>query len=437
MSIRQNLLLTSLALAAAQALAQTSSAVPTTNSTSSPASTTAATAPISLNQALQAARSNLDVALARHALAGAQADILSANRSPFPTLSAKLGQMDLQNGLGDGNFFTEKRVDKSLGMDWTWERGNKRELRTLTARQAAAAAQADLDEVRTQQLLAAQAGFFDLLAAQERGVQIGLIERSAAQLAVTANKRLQAGDLSAQDASRTEIEAQRARADLQAAELERQRAAISLWQLTGIATPPQQLQAQADWPVLNGVLAPSPDLSALIETRADVRAAQARVQAAQAALDSSSAQKVSDITVGASYDHFPGTSTALMELRMQMPLQWGYSYQGEIARAAAQLAQAQDALEKVRRLAQAELQGLQQLTLSTAQRAQRYDTEILPRARKVADGAELAYSKGALSLTDLLDARRTLRSTLLDALNARTDYARASVAWQLRTQTDK
>ncbi len=446
MSIRQNLLLASLALACTttattQALAQTPSAAPTTSPASSPATTPASTTPISLNQALQAARNNLDVALARHALAGAQADILSANRSPFPTLSAKASQMDLQNGLGDGNFFTEKRVDKAIGLDWTWERGNKRELRTLTARQAAAAAQADLDEVRTQQLLATQAGFFDLLAAQERGVEIGLIERSAAHLAVTANKRLQAGDLSARDASRTEIEAQRARADLQAAELERQRAAINLWQLTGITTPAQQLQAQADWPALSGVpssaSSPAPDLSALIETRADVRAAQARVQAAQAALDSSSAQKVSDITVGASYDHFPGTSTALIELRMQMPLQWGYSYQGEIARAAAQLAQAQDALEKVRRLAQAELQGLEQLSLSTAQRAQSYETEILPRARQVADGAELAYNKGALSLTDLLDARRTLRSTLLDALNARADYARAVVAWQLRTQTDK
>lgn len=433
MSIRQNLLLATLALAftttaTTQALAQTPSA--------EPATTNATTAPLSLTQALQAARNNLDVALARHALAGAQADILSANRSPFPTLSAKASQMDLQNGLGDGNFFTEKRVDKAIGLDWTWERGNKRELRTLTARQAASAAQADLDEVRTQQLLATQAGFFDLLAAQERGVEIGLIERSAAQLAVTANKRLRAGDLSAQDASRTEIEAQRARADLQAAELERQRAAINLWQLTGITTPPQQLQAQTDWPALGGVLTPSPDLSALIETRADVRAALARVQAAQAALDGSSAQKVSDITVGASYDHFPGTSTALMELRMQMPLQWGYSYQGEIARSAAQLALAQDALEKVRRLAQAELQGLQQLTLSTAQRAQSYEVEILPRARKVADGAELAYSKGALSLTDLLDARRTLRSTLLDALNARADYARATTALQLRTQTN-
>ena len=438
MSIRQNLWLASLTLACTtattQALAQTPSGVPATN----PVTTTASsTAQISLNQALQAARNNLDVALARHALAGAQADILSANRSPFPLLSAKASQMDLQNGLGDGNLFTEKRVDKALGLDWTWERGNKRALRTLTARQAAAAAQADLDEVRTQQLLATQAGFFDLLAAQERSVQISLIERSAAHLAVTANKRLQAGDLSARDASRTEIEAQRARADVLAAELERQRAALNLWQLTGVNQPANQLQAQADWPTLSGVMAPPPDLNTLIETRADVRAAQARVQAAQAALDSSSAQKVSDITVGASYDHFPGTSTALIELRMQMPLQWGYSYQGEIARAAAQLAQAQDALEKVRRLAQAELQGLEQLTLSTAQRAQSYETDILPRARTVAEGAELAYNKGALSLTDLLDARRTLRSTLLDALNARADHARAAVAWQLRTQTDK
>lgn len=424
MSIRQILWVSGLALFTTSALAQANLLSPTPNAP-----------PLSLHQALQAARNNLDVALARHALAGAQADITSANRSPFPTLTAKLGQMDLQNGTGPGNFLTEQRIDKSIGMDWTWERGNKRELRTQTARQAAAAAQADLDEVRTQQLLATQSGFFDLLAAQERSVQIGLIERSAALLAATANKRLQAGDLSAQDTSRTEIEAQRARADLQAAELERQRAALNLWQLTGITTPPQQLQAQADWPALTGVPTAALDLYTRVEARADVRAAQARVQAAQTALNASSAQKVSDITVGASYDHFPGTSTALMELRMQMPLQWGYSYQGEIARAAAQLAQAQDILEKVRRLAQAELQGLQQLTLSTAQRAQSYEADILPRARKVAEGAELAYGKGALSLTDLLDARRTLRSTLLDALNARADYARASVAWQLRTQS--
>lgn len=418
MSIRQFFLVSSLLLAL-PALAQ------------APAS-----AAVSLEQALQAARNNLDVALGRNALAAARADVVSANRAPFPVLTAKLGQMDLQNGIGDGNFMTEKRVDKSIGLDWTWERGNKRELRTLTAERAAAAAQADLDDIRTQQLLAVQAGFYDLLAAQERVTQVTLIERSAAQLATTAQKRVQAGDLAAQDAARTEIEAQRARSDAQLAELDRRRAALTLWQSTGLPTPPDQLQAKTDWPALTGDMAVAHSLDALVDARPDVRAAQARLQAAQAALDSSTAQRRSDITWGASYDHFPGTSTALIELRMQMPLQWGYSYQGEIARASAQLAQAQDALEKIRRQARAELQRLQQEALNTAQRARTYEVDILPRARKVAEGAELAYSKGAMSLTDLLDARRTLRATLLDALTARTDYAKAAGAWQLRTRPE-
>ena len=391
---------------------------------------------VSLQTALQAARNNLDVALARSNLAAARADVVSANRAPLPVLTTKLSQMDLQNGIGGGNFMTEKRVDKSIGLDWTWERGNKRELRTLGAERAASAAQADLDDIRTQQLLAVQAGFYDLLAAQERLVQIHQMERSAAQLAATAQKRLQAGDLAAQDAARTEIEAQRARADLQLAELERQRAALLLWQVSGLTQAPEQLQAQPDWPARNDDLAMARSLDALVDARPDVRAAQARVDAAQAALDGSAALRRSDITWGASYDHYPGTSTAQIELRMQMPLQWGYNYQGEIARAGAQLAQANDLLDKVRRQARAELQRLQQEALNSAQRARAYDSEILPRARQVAQGAELAYSKGALSLTDLLDARRTLRATLLDALNARADHAKAAGAWALRTQAE-
>jgi cobalt-zinc-cadmium efflux system outer membrane protein len=395
-----------------------------------------ANSPVSLSQALQAAQDNLDVALARRALSGAQADILSADRSPFPTFSASVSQLDLQNGNGGGNIFTEKTIDKSIGLDWTWERGNKRELRTLTARRAADAAKADLDDVRTQQLLGALASFYDLLAAQEHLGEVAQIERSAAALAAIANKRLQAGDLAAQDTARIEIEAQRARSDLDQAELDRQRAALVLWQVTGLATPPQELQARKEWPALGDVVSAPDALDALVEARPDVQAALARVQAMQAALDGSNAQKYADITWGVSYDHYPPTSAALLELRMQMPLQWGYSYQGEIGRATAQLAQAQDTLEKTRRLARFELQRLQHEAMSAATRVRAYDTEILPRARRVADGAELAYAKGAMSLTDLLDARRTLRATLLDALSARADYAKAAGAWRLRTQPD-
>lgn len=393
--------------------------------------------PLSLTQALSAASNNLDVSLARRVLSAAQADVTAADRSPFPSFSAKASQMDLENGIGGGNVLNDKRIDKSIGLDWTWERGNKRELRTQAARSVASAAQADVDDVRSQQLLAAQAAFFDLLAAQQRLVEVQAIEQSASQLAQTAELRVKAGDLAAQDAARTDIEAQRARGDVQSADLDRRRAALVLAQLIGLNTDPAALSAQADWPTAGPVAsADMGALTSLIEARSDVRAAVLRVQAAQAARDAAAAQKSADITIGSSLDHYPGTSSRLLELRMQMPLQWGYHYQGEIARAEAVVDLAQDALEKTRRSALLELQRLQQELLTAAQRAQRYDTDILPQSRKVAAGADLAYSKGALSLTDLLDARRTLRATLLEALNARTDFAKARSAWLLRTQPD-
>ena len=222
----------------------------------------------------------------------------------------------------------------------------------------------------------------------------------------------------------------------QQAALERRRAALALCQSTGVSTPPEQLQALPDWPALDAPAVSGAALDALIDERPEVRAARARVESAQATLDGSNALKKSDITWGASYDHYPGTSTALIELRMQMPLQWGYSYQGEIARAASQLSQAQDALEKIRRQARADLERLRQEVLSSAERARAYEKDILPGARRVAESAELAYRKGALSLTDLLDARRTLRATLLDGLAARADHAKAATAWRLRTQPE-
>jgi len=79
---------------------------------------------------------------------------------------------------------------------------------------------------------------------------------------------------------------------------------------------------------------------------------------------------------------------------------------------------------------------MQRERATASQRALSYEQDILPRARKVAEAAELAYSKGALSLSDLLDARRTLRATLLDALDARNTHAKAMAAWQLRTQPE-
>ena len=301
----------------------------------------------------------------------------------------------------------------------------------------AAAAQADLEDVRHQQVSAAWAAYFDLLAAQDRLIQVQAIQVSASQLAATAARRVAAGDLSAQEGARTEIEAQRAQADVLGLQLEVQRASVALSQLVhqpAQASERALLRAQTTWPPLAVQDALTENMvSALLDQRADVRAGTERVQAAQALADNARALKRSDITLGSSIDHFPGTSTRLLELRMQMPLQWGYSYEGEVGRALAELSQAQDALERIRLNASNDMLRLWQDLVSATARAQTYEDNILPRAKRVAEGAELAYNKGAVPLTDLLDARRTLRATLLDALGARADHAKALGAWQLRT----
>ena len=389
---------------------------------------------LTLPQALAAARQNLEVAIARGDLAAARADILAANHAPLPQLSGKASNIDLDNGLGGGSLLGRKRIDKSIGIDWTWERGDKRVLRTRAAEQLAAAAQSDLDDVTLQQLLATQAAFLDLLAAQERGSLVEALAQDARQLATTTARRVKAGDLPAQDASRIEIEAQRAAADGQAAVLDRQRAALTLAQLIGQTEAADQLVARGDWSLLH--TPPAADVGALVQARPEVRAAASRVQAAQAAADGARALRKSDITWGVSYDHYPGTSRAQVELRAQMPLQWGYSYDGEIGRALAQQRQAEDQLEKTTRLATLELQRMRLEAAGTLERARRHEIEIMPRARAVAQTAEQAYQRGAIGLTDLLDARRTLRATLIDAVAARQEAAKALGAWQLRTRPD-
>ena len=370
----------------------------------------------------------MDALIARHALAAAQADVAAADHPQVPVLSAKAASIDLQNGIGGGNLLRDKRIDKSVGVDWTWERGNKRQLRTRAASRNADAARADLEEVQLQQQIAAAAAYYDLLAAQERIVHVEAISRSAAEVASTAERRLRAGDLSQQEALRAEVEAQRAAADLRTSQSDRQKALGALVQVTGIPPP---LQAVGSWPdPLVAVAAPTPG-----EARSDVRAARQRVQAAQSALEGALALLRNDVTLGSSIDHFPGTSTRQLELRVQMPLNGvfgAYAFKGEIDKARAQLAQAEDQLVKVERSAAADSLRLLQDLHNSAGRAELYRVSIVPQARRIAGMADLAYGKGAMSLTDLIETRRTLRNVLLEDVAARAEHARALTAWQMR-----
>jgi len=393
---------------------------------------------LGLAQVLEAARQNLDVSIAQQNLAAAQADVVSADRAPFPIFTAKTSQMYLDKGVSGnqgigGGAFGQKNIDKSGGIDWTWERGNKRNLRTQSAKQQALAASADLQEMLVMQQVAAAAAYFDLLAARERNQEMKVLSQSALLLSKSAGLRLRAGDLSAQDTARLEIEAQRAQADARSAQLDQQRAVLLLQQITKLSINLNTWKVAADWPSIQVQVPTQGVLQAWVDQRADVVAARERVTAASAALELAQAQKKADVTLGSSLDHDPRVSNRILELRLSLPLIWGYGYEGEIGRAQAQLAQAQTLFEKTKLEASSDLQRLLEEFSAALERETLYEQDILPRARKVAEQAERAFTLGASSLTDLLDARRTLRATLIEAAFTRADYAKAHEAWRLRT----
>lgn len=402
--------------------------------------TNPATTPISLAMVLQSAGRNLGVQQAQRNLDASRADVLSANHAPLPNLTLKAASIDLQNGVGSGAGagVSDWRVDKSVGIDVVWERGNKRALRNQTSERLVSAAQADVQETQAQQQIQAAVAFFDWAAAQQREALMQALAQSAQQLHQATQQRLKAGDVSEQDADRIAIEWSKAQGDVAQARSDRTRSALVLQQLIALPGSVEGWQAQVSWPSERPAQAITPStaqLQAWALARSDVLAAQQRWQAARSALELAQSLKKKDITWGGAYDHYPPNSNSLLELRVQIPLHWGYGFEGEIGRASAQLQQAEVALERARMAALADINDAAQVLRHAQDRWQLYETQILPRAQKIAAQADYAYQKGALSLTDLIEARRTLRSTQMDALGARTEHAKAHTQWDIRTQS--
>ena len=405
------------------------------------ASAASAQAPITLREVLRAVNDSAEVRLARQAQAGAEADVLSADHAPLPVLSSKLSQIDLQNGLGAGDLLGRKRIDKAIGIDWTYERGDKRLHRTSAAKSLVAATAAEIQETQLQQMLAGQAAYFDWLAARERVQMATVMEAASRESVSAAQTRLKAGDLSQQDASRIEIDAARVGVDRGTAQLDLARAVVTLAQLTNRRDLAALSGGSVEWSAVSDYTLPltvgDEAAASVVATRGDVKASRERVSAAMSALNGAYALQKVDPTWGISFDHYPGTSTRLIELRVQIPLTWGYRYQGEAARAQSDLKQAELVVERVLRDARSELARLHEEALAMERRTTSFDKDIVPRASQVASQADFAYKRGALSLTDLLDARRTLRTTQLDALAARADLAKARTALMLRTDPQR
>ena len=409
---------------------------------------------LSLAQALKLAQEhNPDVRQAVLAEQGAQAAVTMAGAAPNPVLTLQSFNINPNAGVGAGSL-RSKTVDSAVRVDQLIERGGKRALRTENAGYLASASGGDARDTRRQVTMLVAQAYYDLMAASERLAILRDSARLAEQTVAAAQKRRQAGDLAAADVARAQVDAGRARSDALQAESDLYLARQTLALLIGQGEDASRLEAADGWPqalagvgagVQAGGQAGVLEEAALLARRPDVLAAQARVDAAVAARKLALAQRSADITVGVQAEHYPTSASNAQGsgnsfgIALQIPLQLRYSYQGEIRAADVALDAARDHFVQVQAQARADLGLGRERVRTAAEVLAQYEAAdgLLASARKSADAAEFAFQHGALAIMDLLDVRRTYRSTQLDALSARANYAKSLAALQAAASEGK
>lgn len=400
---------------------------------------------LSLKQSIQLFEvNNREVLSAKRNIEGAEADALTAGQMPNPVLSIGASNFNLNTNQGNtntqhSNNLTNKTIQSVLQVSQLFERGDKRNLRLAAADKALIASRLDFKDTLRQQELILQNAYYDLLLAQEtekiQQINVDLYAKSlnAAEL------RLKAGDIAASDVARIKVDVLRSQNDLRQSLANRQKAQSNLAYLIGKENNANEIIATDTWPSTDIDLINYSDKSKLND-RPDILAAEVRTKQADDMRSLAKSLKSRDVTVDLAYQHFPGQEPGVgvntIGATVSFPLFTNYEYQGEIGRAEVNYYLAQDSKEQIKALAIGELNKAESDLSSSIDRVKRYDEQALGEAQKVAAAAEFAYQHGAINLTDLLDARRTLHSIQLDAVNSHADFAKSLATWRAAIQIE-
>jgi cobalt-zinc-cadmium efflux system outer membrane protein len=383
------------------------------------------------------AEHNRELLAARRAVESAEAQRTIAAARPNPTLSLNTLSISSNPGTGPGSL-NQKRMDTILRIDQPFERGGKRELRMDAAEGLERAARGDsLDTLRIQ-LAQLRGAYYDLKQAEEKVVILDETAQLFGRTLAAAQVRLKAGDLAAADVAKVQVDYERAQNDARGAKADLARARIALGYFIGEDRDADELRAADPWPARQ-----RPDAAAVeraieqsADARPDVAAAKARVAAAEKLRDLARSQQTRDITLGAQYEHYPGSVPSdSIGFGISLPLFTGYDFTGDIQRAEVDRYAALDALARARAVAGNDIRRAASDLAAASDRLERYDSTLLEAAQRTAQAVEFAFQRGANSVLEVLDARRTLRAVRLEALAARTDHAKALAAWRASLTT--
>jgi cobalt-zinc-cadmium efflux system outer membrane protein len=352
-----------------------------------------------------------------------QAQEITANLRPNPTLSGDSQFLPVfQTGQFTTNYVNEiSQFD--VGIGYLFERGGKRQRRLEAAQDATAVTRSTVDDNERTLAFSVATQFVNVQLA-ESTLELALQDVKSFQDSVNISEiRYKAGDISEADYLKIKLQLLQFQSDVATARMSRATALVSLREFLGYESVPADFDVAGDleYTPLN---LKEEDLAAMgLKQRADLRAAQQGITAAESQIKLAQANGKKDITASVDYSHVSGYSSLSIFGSIDLPI--FDRNQGEIARTRYALTQAQELELGAAETVVGDVYTAYETLHANDEVMALYRGGYLDDSQKSRDISEYAYKRGAASLLDFLDAERSYRAIQLAYRQALAAYALA------------
>ena len=301
--------------------------------------------------------------------------------------------------------------------------GPQRTYRTSVSDLGARAARSDMREGTRQVVLSIRRAFSDVLLADAKRDIVSSRRDIMAQLVVADSARVRVGELPARALTRSQVELLRTDTDLARARIEAQSTRLALQGLMGVTEADTALVVLGDLDFRDLSFETAADAGSVLARRPDVESSRLRESQSEVAQKAarSLVLPVPQLTYVRQFNGpFDSSHYYAFGLGVEVPILNRYGGQRDRADAA------HEAAGVARRRLEAQVARELQSTVVEflAQRALvlRYQSGVIDRMALGVEAARYAYSRGATSLLEALDALRTQQDIMIEYRTALHDY---------------
>jgi outer membrane protein, heavy metal efflux system len=376
---------------------------------------------VTLDEAIDLAlKHNHSLQAARTMILQNQAQEITANLRPNPTLSADTQFLPFFTPSDWTAQYLANNAQFDLGLGYLFERGRKRQHRLQAAKDQTAVTTAQVGDNGRTLTFNVASQFIAVILAQANVELADTDLKSFQQTVDIGEERTKAGAMSEGDLLKIKLQLLQFQTDVSAAKLARLQALASLRQLLGYESVPENYEVVGDLEY-TAVKLGKDDLKALaLRQRPDVRAAQLGVTAAESQLSLAQANGKRDVNASMNYSHVGAANSVSIFGSIELPI--FDRNQGEIARTRYAVGQSQELSSEQASLALTDVENSYESLRTNDQVVQLYQSGYLKESEDSRDISQYAYERGAASLLDFLDAERSYRATQLAYRQALAGY---------------